>query len=762
MAHRLPWYVPGPVTDLMEFMTETPNKQGRRVLIVDDEEMMRMVARESLEQLGFEVLEAEGGVAALDSFVETRPDIVLLDVKMPFMDGYATCRELRASPFGKHTPVVMMTGADDAESVKRCYGVGATDFVAKPINWLILGHRIDYILSANRAADELRKSRGRLANAQRIAKLGYWEWAIEEDRFTCSSEMQRILGDRPENLLNTLSDLTGRVHHDDKTFVAEYFKELLGMGECAAIEYRIVGSDGVERYVEQETEISDEAGGRVLAITGTVRDVTERKQAEAKIRYMAYYDALTGLPNRRSFLNRLSSSIEQRAEGDGALAVLFLGITRFARINETLGHGAGDELLRQLGRRLHGCLRWDGSPTRPRSAPGYGDFVARFGADKFTILLSDLGDAHEAVLAAGRVLEALSAPFHLSEQQVFVAGSVGIAVHPNDCCDAAELVAMADTAMHHAKEGCGINYQFYDESMNGKARDRLKLESGLNLALERGELEVYYQPQVELEGGRILGFEALLRWNHPELGVLGPGRFLDIAEETRLINPIGEWVLETACRQAREWQLECFPPLRMSVNLSARQLLQRNLPERVAEILEETRMDPELLELELTEGALMQDFTEASECLWRLKGLGVRLSVDDFGTGYSSLSRLAKFPLDTLKIDRSFLKAVPGEPDMEGIVLAIIVMTKSLGIEAVAEGVETEAQVEFLRGHGALRCQGYLFSKPRPATEIREVLEAGETLQEYAERVEADPVAESIDRAVAGLVDTNALLTAPS
>ncbi|MCP4205417.1 MAG: EAL domain-containing protein [bacterium] len=760
-------------------MTRDLRQQQSRVLVVDDEEVMRMVARESLEQAGFEVVEAESGIDAIDSFAETRPDIVLLDVKMPYMDGFAACRELRSSPMGRHTPILMMTGRDDVESVKRSYQVGATDFVAKPVNWLILAHRIDYMLKANRAGEELRKSRGRLANAQRIARLGYWEWKIDDNRLICSGEMHRILGERPGSLTGTLEDLTSRVHSEDRAFVAGYFKDLLSFGEPQDIEYRLVSSDGSERYVEQQTEIADQDGGRALVVTATVRDVTERKSAEEKIKFLAYYDGLTGLPNRRSFLKRLSLSTVDHSETDRSGAVLFLGLDRFGRVNETFGHSAGDKLLRMVAKRLLRHLRSSGAVGRDGKAR-MGDFVARFGGDEYTILLSDLKTAQDAATAGKRVLEMFSRPFQLEDQEIFVGASLGIAVFPNDSNDAEALVGMADSAMHHAKERRGNVCRFYDESMNASALERMKLESGLNMALENGELELYYQPQVELVSGQVMGIEALLRWNHPEFGLLGPDKFLDIAEETNLIAPIGEWVLRTACRQAREWQMECFPPLRVAVNLSSRQLLQPDLMERVGAILEETGMPAELLDLELTEGALMQGYEEATECMWRLKSLGVRLSVDDFGTGYSSLSRLARFPLDSLKIDRSFLKGVPGETDMEGIVSAIVAMADSLGLEVIAEGVEQETQIDFLLSHGCTRCQGFLFCEPQPAEQIRTVLENGVVVEVPAttpvkmpapvpERVPArapappsDRVAESIDRAVASLVEGSRLLSAVS
>ncbi len=738
-------------------------QQRSKVLVVDDEEVMRMVARESLEQAGFEVVEAESGIDAIDSLAKTRPDIVLLDVQMPYMDGFATCRELRASPLAKHTPILMMTGRDDVESVKRSYQVGATDFVSKPVNWLILAHRIEYMLKANRAAEELRKSRERLANAQRIAKLGYWEWNIEQDQLTCSGEMHRILGERPGSLTGTLADLTSRVHPEDRSFVAEYFKDLLGSGEPQDIEYRLISSDGVERHVEQQTEVADQEGGRALIVTATVRDVTERKNAEEKIRFLAYYDGLSGLPNRRSFLKRLSLSTTDHSETDHSGAVLFLSLDRFGRVNDTFGHSAGDKLLRLVAKRLLRTLRSSGTSGR-EGAPRMGDFVARFGGDEFTILISDLKTAQDAGTAATRVLEMFERPFLLEEQEVFLGASLGVAVFPGDSDDAEDLVGMADSAMRHAKDSQGTTYRFYDESMNASARERMKLESDLNMALENGELELFYQPQVELISGQIVGVEALLRWNHPELGLLGPDEFLDIAEETNLIFPIGEWVLKTAFAQAKQWQTESFPPLRMAVNLSSRQLLQPDLMERMSAILQETGMDPGLLDLELTEGALMQGFEEATESMWRLKSLGVHLSVDDFGTGYSSLSRLARFPLDSLKIDRSFLKGVPGETDMEGIVSAIIAMAGSLGLDVIAEGVEEEAQVNFLLSHGCTRCQGYLFSRPQRAAQIRAMLETGEGLEKSVEAPAPRSVrtVESSDRAVASRVERGHPLSAAS
>lgn len=745
-------------------MTLDMRKPPARVLVVDDEEVMRMVARESLEQAGFQVAEAVSGVEALDKFSDIRPDIVLLDVKMPYLDGFATCRELRSSAPARHTPIMMMTGRDDVESVKKSYQMGATDFVSKPVNWLILAHRIEYILEANRADVELRKSRGRLANAQRIARLGYWEWNVESDRLRCSEEILRIFGVRRESLTGKLSDLTTRVHSEDRTTVAEYFKEVLSFGEPQDIEYRLLSADGEERHIEQQTQITDQEGGRPLVVAATVRDVTERKSAEEKIRFLAYYDGLTGLPNRRSFLKRLSLSAIDHSETDRAGAVLFLGLNRFGRVNETFGHSAGDKLLRLVAKRLLRSLRSGAAPRR--KAHRMADFVARFGGDEFTILLSDLENSQDAAAAANRLLEMFSRPFHLEDHEVYLGASLGIAVFPDDSVDPEVLVGMADSAMRHAKQqSTGTTCRFYDESMNASAIERMKLETGLNMAVENGELELFYQPQVELVGGQVVGIEALLRWNHPELGLLTPDKFLHIAEETDLISSIGDWVLRTACRQAKEWQMNCFPPLRMAVNLSSRQLLQTDLMERVEAILQETGVHAGLLDLELTEGSLMQGFEEATECMWRLKSLGVRLSVDDFGTGYSSLSRLARFPLDELKIDRSFLNGVPGENDMEGIVSAIIAMADSLGLEVIAEGVEQEAQIDFLLKHGCSRCQGFLYSRPQPAGQISALLEAGKTLKIGGRLSQEQPSArdettESIDRAVATLVEQPSALSA--
>ncbi len=682
---------------------------------------MRMVALESLGQAGFEVVGAESGLEAVNKLNEIEPDLVLLDVNMPHMDGFATCRALKASAPGSQIPVIMVTALDDVDSVRKSYEVGATDFVTKPLNWLILRHRIDYVLRANRAAAELRKSRGRLANAQRIARLGYWEWQVEQDRLSCSAEMCRILGSRPANLSGSFDDLMSRVHPEDQTGLAEYFREILGFGDPGGIEYRIVGSDGKQRHVEQQSEVAARKGGRVETVSATVRDISERKDAEATIRFLRYNEATTGLPNRRSFVERLDAVLEGREKAGDQWAVLVLGLDRFDRLSDTLGPGAGDELLRHVAYRLRNHLRSGMSNWGESRAA---DIISHFGSDEFAILLADIREAQDVSIVARRLLSLLDTPLTLGDHQVFVKASLGVAVYPNDGATGEDLVSRAQAARHHAQPGAPHAYHFYDETLNESALERLKLESNLAAAIERDEFDLFYQPQVDMTSGQVLGVEALIRWNHPELGLLTPFHFLDLAEETGQIVPIGEWVLREACRQARLWRDLDLLPVRVSVNLSSRQLLQEDLADKVAGILEETDMPPHLLNLELTEGALMQDFDEAAKRLTDLKGLGVGLSVDDFGKEYSSLSRLAQFPLDCLKIDKSFLRGVPDSRDMSAIVGAIIAMGESLGLEVLAEGVELEDQVDFLIERGCTRCQGFLFAKPMSAEDVAPLLEA--------------------------------------
>jgi PAS domain S-box-containing protein len=688
------------------------------ILIVDDDAVVRYTAKEAVEGAGFTVVEAVDGGAALAAFVEARPAVVMLDIVMPGMDGFAVCAAIRRTPQGAHTPIVMMTGLDDSESIDQAFEAGATTFITKPLNLAVLIHRLRYILRTKQTEDELRDSRARLAKAQRMARLGLWEWDLTTGMVRCSEGLAELIGLGYGELEVSHGGFLALIDDTDRMRVAHALAQTVEKKQGHCVEYAIVRPDGARRVMAQEGDAVLGAAGAVEKVIGIAQDITERRAAEDRIRNLAYFDNVTGLPNRTLLSEILGQGISAARRYGRELAVLFLDIDHFKRINDSLGHGAGDIVLQEVARRLIECIRGSdrtfrsgGGRTTVAAEAGERNLVSRLGGDEFVVVLGEVRRAEDSATVARRIAEVLAAPLIVEGNEIKITVSIGISVFPVDGGDVESLLKNADAAMFYAKDQGRDRSQFYTASLNQRAVRRFSVETNLRKALERGELLVYYQPKIHIERGEPSGMEALIRWRR-DGQLISPGDFIPIAEETGLIVPIGEWVLRTACAQAAAWTMQGLGSLKVSVNLSAAQFRQPGIVSRIADILETTALPPELLELELTEGMLVEDTAASIATLSELNALGLSISIDDFGTGYSSLSYLKRFPLDALKIDRSFVRDLATDADDAAIVKATIALAHSLRLQVIAEGVETEAQLAYLRRLGCDDAQGYLFSPP--------------------------------------------------
>ena len=683
------------------------NRSRRLVLLVDDDEILRTIASASLSDSDLDVICAEGGEEALALYAERRPDVILLDVMMPSVDGFTVCSRIRTMPGGAAVPILMMTALDDIASIDRAYEVGATDFVTKPISYGLLAHRVRYLLRSSRAFIEIREGARSLARAQRLAHLVQWELDVETQIFTWSDTSSDVFNGL-EGAGDVRYALLRWVHPKDRTNV----EDRLARGEAHHVEYRLVLPTGEERFVHQEAETDiDEASGRVRLI-GTAQDVTELRAAEQQVAHLAFYDALTNLPNRAHACRFLESALDEAVLCDESLAVISLDLDLFRRVNDSIGHFAGNALLQEVAGRIRSVVR-EHDGNNPAARPQA--MAARLGGDEFVVVLRDVQSDDEAPMLFRRLAERIAEPYLIDGAEVVVSCSAGIAMYPANGGDVDTLLMHADAALHSAKERGRNGFQLFAAEIQQKVERRLGIESRLRAALGSGRgMELHYQPKVESPSGRVAGVEALLRWTPDEAGTLSPTELVAVAEESGLVLQLGDWVLQTACRQARRWSVEGPRPIRVAVNISARQFREPDFAQKVANLLAETELSADLLELEITEGVMMFDPVATALMLEELKLLGVRISLDDFGTGYSSLAYLIHFPIDTLKIDRSFIKEIGVTRKSEAIVSAIIALSQSLEIDIVAEGVETEEQRAFLARFGALEIQGWLYAKAMP------------------------------------------------
>lgn len=701
-------------------MSDTTMKPRSTILVVDDDPSQRALMGATMESLGVRVIEAGDGIEAIEAFQAYRPLLVLMDIQMPLCDGYEACQEMRKLPGGEDAAIVMVTGLEDFESIDRAYEVGGTDFITKPINWQVIVHRVRYLLRAQQAFVALHQSRKRLAWAQRVASLGNWELDLPSSLVTCSSEVLRIVRINENSPTMALKDFQDFVHKQDEDNLNREIRRLFGSAEVVDVDHRVVRRDGVVRTVNQRIQRVTDKTGKVIGINGTMQDVTERKIVEERIRQLAYFDTLTGLPNRQNFMEAAGRSLRQAKQDQDNLALLYIDLDMFKKINDTLGHGAGDDLLRKIADRFNGRLK----NYNEESGHPWQLELSRLGGDEFVLMVRG-GECEEQLTDLAQfLLDALADPVEIEGRELYVTGSMGVAQFPQDGEDLGTLLKHADTAMYRAKHHGRNRFMFYTSAMSAEMLEKLSLGSKLKKALEQKEFTLHYQPQIRTEDGRVLGVEALLRWENPVLGNIPPSTFIPVAEDTGLIDPIGKWVLDEACRQAAIWQNQLGLDVKMGVNLSSRQFQDADLLELVSEMLQKHQIAPQTLELEITESAIMQSVDEARDILTKLRQLGVQVSIDDFGTGYSSMSYLKSFPLDTLKIDRSFITDVSTDPDTAAIARAIIAMAKQLGLHTIAEGVETLAQFAFLQENECDQIQGYLVGRPMPAEDASQFLES--------------------------------------
>ena len=681
------------------------NPRTSRLLIVDDNEMNRDMLARRLARKGYEIAVTPSAHDLLERVKLDGTDLVLLDIEMPEVSGLDALKTLREAYSAIELPIIMVTAKNQSEDIVKALDLGANDYLTKPIDFPVALARIGTQLSHKRAQEALKESEERYALAARGSNDGLWDWNLLANVVHFSPRWKAMLGYQEAQVGDRPEEWFERIHDADRERVKqEIAAHQKGLTPHFESEHRVLHKDGSFRWMLSRGVAVHDTSGNPLRMAGSQTDITEGKVS----------DPLTGLPNRLLFIDRVGRLVKHmKRRKDHLFAVLFLDLDGFKMINDSMGHLIGDQLLLGVANRLEKCLRSTDTVARL----GEAFTVARLGGDEFTVLLDDIKDPGDAKRAADRMMKALAAPFILGGKEVFTSVSIGIALSTSAYEQPEEMLRDADTAMYRAKALGKARYEVFDADMRASVMARLQLETDLHRALEREELRNFYQPIVTLASGEIAGFEALLRWQHPTRGLLGPIEFIPVAEETGLIRELGWWNLRKACQQISEWRAGSIAHrhLSISVNLSAKQFLQPKLVEDIRNLLQELALPPEALKLEITESTVMADPSAAIEMLQQIKSLGIRLAIDDFGTGYSSLSYLHRFPLDTLKIDRSFISGMGDDGEGMEIARTILPMANNLRLDVVAEGVETLQQVALLKKLHCKYGQGYYFSKPLSA-----------------------------------------------
>lgn len=692
------------VTALDEDESILNEHKHRQVLVVEDDPTMMSLTSGTLTNAGFQVFEATNGHEALKFITNNEVDIVITDANMPVMDGYALSRELRASPKTINIPIIILTGEEENEAVRLAFESGATSFITKPVNTSNLVHTIQFLSRSADAFDELYEKTLLLDATEKIAKIGLWTYDLSSQTLEVSDNLQSICGTNL-NASKGFDSFLELVNPLDQKKVRDLFYNSLLSNKESHCEFRLLTTSGT--WINAYQSISGfKTINNSRCILGSVQDVSLLKQVEDRVRELAYYDELTGLASRSHFRHHLEDIIVTKNRKKEQFALIFLDLDGFKIINDTMGHDKGDLLLKIVAQRLKDSVNNE-------------DFTARLGGDEFCIIISKFSSALDVSSVAERIINSLNLPAALGTEIVQPRCSLGIAIYPNDGDDLTQLLKASDTAMYSAKNNGKNCFAFYSPKMTQEAEQRVLFEKELNDGIKNKQFKLLYQPKVILNNEKIQGVEALIRWHHPQRGVVSPDQFINIAERINIIDKIGEWVLHEACSQYLKWQLQdgFDEDFSIAVNISPSHFLQANFVECIEDILQQYKMPAHCLEIELTE-SVTRDVDKFSAVAQKLRVLGIKIAIDDFGTGYSSLSILAGAQIDILKIDKAFILEMVSNPKSAILVGAIMGMSRALGFQVVAEGVETLDQLHVLKGLGCPVVQGYYFSKPVIPAEI--------------------------------------------
>lgn len=678
----------------------------------------------ALENEGLEnVIRVHNGVEALVAFVRMPPQLVILAENMPEKDGFSTCQTIQSLPFGDQMSVLLLLDDQNYKDINRAYRSGATGFMCQPMETRMLAKHAHFMLRDRKKAKDLQRSERRVNHAYRIANLGDWEWDIFSANFIVSLEVARMFRSS-RKALRSMDDIISHINEDYRIKFSESIIRVMEDGIPRSLEFCVTLPNGAERTFVQWVEAERDNFGQYAKLVGLVQDVTEQRAAENKIYNLSHYDSLTGLPNRGYLKQHLAFLLDQAKITHSNVAVLLIDIDKFGRINSALGHSMGDELLCAVAHTLKDAIEDNtllaGETGDVKHNESEQMLLLRTDADEFALVINQLSRPEKAGVVAERISQLFAEPLNIESQRLNITVSIGISLYPLDTDNDSNLLESASMALNHAKKQGRNNYQYFMQSFNQLALKRLGLENDMRQALAKKEFIVFYQPKVNLKTGKVDAMEALVRWQHSVLGMVSPQEFVALAEDIGLIIELSDWILQEACRQTKEWINKGYD-LKVAVNLSPKQFEDHvHLIDVVTNVLADTRLPSSNLELELTESVFLNDTDVNKSTVDAIKDMGVSVAIDDFGTGYSSLSYLTKFKVDTLKIDKSFISCVTGDEQQAGVVTTIIEMANRMKMNVVAEGVASDAEVEFVKKHDCDAAQGYFFSPPLPATRFIE------------------------------------------